>query len=242
MKSRELFVGASRGLSQNKALQVFHSKISKLVQLKGDSLLDIGCGEGSFTEKFSDGFSNVYAIDVQDKYIDIFKKRKINEKKYIIQKMSAENMKFTADFFDTIITFETIEHIQNLESAVKEMYRVLKPGGTLILTCPNRLFPFENHGVVFRGKEIHGRIPLITYFPYLHEKYSLARVFSQKSLNTIFVKAGFSLIMFDYLFPTFEHGGNKLQPVLKFLFPLMRKLEYSPLKIFGTSIVGIFRK
>jgi len=156
--------------------------------------------------------------------------------------MSAEKMVFEDNFFDVIISFETIEHIQNLSLAVKEMYRVLKPNGKLIITCPNRLFPFENHGINLKGKEIHGRIPLITYFPSIHNKYSLARVFTKRSLKKIFEQENFKLVKYDYLMPTFEHGGNKLQPFIRFLFPFMRKLENSPLKIFGSSIVGIFEK
>jgi hypothetical protein len=40
----------------------------------------------------------------------------------------------------------------------------------------------------------------------------------------------------DYAWPTFEHGGNPLQWLIKPTFGLMRKLEQSPVRMFGTSV------
>ena len=62
--------------------------------------------------------------------------------------MSSCKMDFPNEYFDAILTIEAIEHIPNLISAISEFYRVLKKGGELIITCPNRLFPFENHGIM----------------------------------------------------------------------------------------------
>jgi 2-polyprenyl-3-methyl-5-hydroxy-6-metoxy-1,4-benzoquinol methylase len=47
-----------------------------------------------------------------------------------------------ADSFDTVISCETIEHVPDPPRAVRELARVLKPGGTLFLTTPNYLGPY----------------------------------------------------------------------------------------------------
>ena len=46
-------------------------------------------------------------------------------------------MSFKDDSFDVVISCETIEHIPHPKKALEELYRVLRPGGKFILTCPN---------------------------------------------------------------------------------------------------------
>jgi 2-polyprenyl-3-methyl-5-hydroxy-6-metoxy-1,4-benzoquinol methylase len=218
---------------------VITRKLAGLSDLKGERMLDVGCGDGSFTIPVGTRFKEVYGIDVQETYLERFREKTSGEDKFHIQNMSASAMKFSAGFFDTIVTIETIEHIPDLLGAAAEFARVIRPGGELLITCPNRLFPFENHGIRFRGKTF-GRFPLITYIPPLHDRYSLARVFTVRKLKQIFFPLGFQLMKLDYAWPTFEHGGNRFQPLLKPLFGMMRWLEGSPLRMFGTSIVVRF--
>lgn len=231
------FVGAPRGATHRKTISVFVNKISSMSKLCGDHLLDVGCGDGSFTVPLSVNYRKVTGIDVQQDFLNVFKKAVGTADKFEIINMSAEAMDFDSDSFDTIITIETIEHIPDLEKAAAEFYRVLKPGGELIITCPNRLFPFENHGMRIGKKEFHTRIPLLPYFPFLHDRLSLARVFTVGSLDRIFRPKGFKKQKVDYIWPTFEHGGNIFSPLLRPLFGLMRRLERSGVKPFGTSIL-----
>ena len=151
--------------------------------------------------------------------------------------MSASAMTFPDAHFDTIVSIETLEHIPDLAGAAKEMHRVLRPGGELLITVPNRWFPFENHGMRIGSWERHGRIPLLTYLPFLHRRWSLARVFKASDLDALFVPHGMERTATAYAWPTFEHGGNRLQPLLKPLFGAMRALEESPLRMFGTSVI-----
>ena len=53
--------------------------------------------------------------------------------------MEAAKLPFEDDFFDVVVSFETIEHIIDYDKFVLEIKRVLKPGGQLILSTPNRL-------------------------------------------------------------------------------------------------------
>lgn len=240
--SRVPFVGAPRDSGYKRTISVFKNKIQTISNLTGDKLLDVGCGDGSFTLPLSDNFRKVMAIDVQQNFIDSFKKKVGHTDKFEIFNMSAEKMDFENNTFDIIITIETIEHIPDLKKAASEFYRVLKPGGELIITCPNRMFPFENHGMRIGKKEFHTRIPLLTYIPFLHNKYSLARVFTVNSLNKLFLPLGFKKEKVDFIWPTFEHGGNIFTPVLRPLFKVMRLMERSWAKPFGTSILIKYKK
>lgn len=179
---------------------------------------------------------------MQEPWLERFRARVAGDPRYRILNMSASKMTFDDGYFDTLLTVEAIEHISDLAGAAAEFARVLKPGGDLVLTCPNRWFPFENHGIRWRGREIFGRIPLLPYLPPLHDRFSLARVFTVRRLKQVFGAVGLRLAGVDYVWPTFEHGGNPFQPLLKGLYGVMRTGERSPLRMFGTSVLARFVK
>jgi SAM-dependent methyltransferase len=237
-----LFVGATRSEQCGRTIEVFVAGLSRLTELRGHRVLDVGCGDGSFTKAVTAGFAEVHAIDIQTDYLDRFRTAVADAKRFHIQCMSASAMAYPSDHFDVLISLESLEHIPDLAGAVGEFWRVLRPGGDCVITCPNRLFPFENHGIRWRGREIARRIPLLPYLPPLHDRLALARVFTVRSLDRLFRPLGFHRQATGYLWPTFEHGGNRWQPLLRPLFGLMRRLERSPLRMFGSSIAVCYRK
>jgi len=239
---QKLYVGSPRGTKLHKTQDVITRKLRRLGSFSGQRMLDVGCGDGSFTSILGRDFREVCGIDVQEEYLRQFQDSVADDTRFQVANMSASAMTFPDAHFDTIVSIETLEHIPDLAAAVKEMHRVLRPGGELIITVPNRWFPFENHGMRIGSWERHGRIPLLTYVPFLHRRWSLARVFTASDLDSLFVSQGLTRVGIDYAWPTFEHGGNRLQPVLKPLFGMMRALEESPFRMFGTSVIVHFVK
>ncbi len=102
-------------------------------------ILEIGCGRGGFSKYLSaitPIAQQIVAADFSTSALVIagakYQNLKIDWKQEDIM-----NISFQDNFFDTVISCETIEHVTNPNKAVKELYRVLKPGGKLFLTCPN---------------------------------------------------------------------------------------------------------
>jgi SAM-dependent methyltransferase len=222
--------------------EVLSSKLERLIRFEGHRYLDVGCGNGSFTVNLGRRFDQVYGIDVEPGRVRSFK-RKVDgqaDRRALLALMSAERTGFPTGFFDVITAIEVFEHIPDLERAAAELARILKPRGFLGLTCPNRLFPFETHGVRWRGREIWGRFPLLPYLPALHRRFALARVFTVADLDRLLVKHGFVRIGLDYAYPTFERG-NRLGRLMRPFRTVMRLGEESPLKIFGVSIVAAYQ-
>jgi SAM-dependent methyltransferase len=233
---QKLLIGAPRDASLPRTLEVFVGKLRGMGAFSGQRLLDVGCGSGVFTQALGTAFSEVHGIDVQEHYLQQFRAAVKDDPRFVVSNMSASDMSYPDGFFDTIVTIETLEHIPDLPVAARGMVRVLRPGGELLITVPNRWFPFENHGMQI-GSWSCGRVPLLTYLPWLHRRLAPARVFTVRDLDSLFVVEGLRRCATDYLWPTFEHGGNPFQRFLRPTFGLMRRLERSPLRMFGTSVV-----
>ena len=238
-----LYVGAPRDASCCRTVEVITRKLRGLGKfLAGGRLLDVGCGDGAFTRVLASGFREVYGIDVQEPYLARFRESIKGDGRFHVLKMSASEMELPDAFFNTIVTIETLEHVPELPAAATEICRLLQPGGELLITVPNRWFPFENHGIRIGSWQKDGRIPLLPYLPWLHRRWAVARVFTVRDLDSLFVTNGLSRVGVDYAWPTFEHGGNRFQGLLRPLFGLMRKMESSPLRMFGSSVITRYVK
>jgi SAM-dependent methyltransferase len=241
-------IGHTRDDTCSLVINVLKNKISKLTNLNlpAGKMLDVGCGEGAVTRELGKEVGEIFALDILRENLLRFRKALLASdfgfRIHLVQG-SAANLPFKNSAFDRVVTVETIEHLQELEKSFQEMCRVLKEKeGELIISCPNRLFPFENHGVRLLGRVIPGRVPLLPYIPPLHNRFSLARVFTVRRLDKSLSEYRLKRMGLDYVFPTFEHGGNPLQKFLRPLRKFMRYLEASPVKIFGSSIIVVYRK
>lgn len=110
----------------------------------GENLLEIGCGRGFYIKNMSELFpdNEIVGIDLKDDYLKIAKES-IKNKKVKLLKADATKLPFADKSFDKIIASEILEHIDNEVLAIKEMRRVLKDKGTIVITVPNKNFPFN---------------------------------------------------------------------------------------------------
>ncbi len=98
----------------------------------GSKLLDVGCGRGEFLKGFIEYGVLGYAVDQSS-----ISKKYCPEAELRISDIENEGIPFPDNFFDTVYSKSVIEHFHYPERFVKEIYRVLKPGGLVITLCPS---------------------------------------------------------------------------------------------------------
>lgn len=102
---------------------------------KGKNILDVGCGNGEFTQYFFKKYKKVYGIDISETALKL-----ANQKKIITKQVNLENcskLPFDSKFFDTIVCTEVLEHLISFKRVFKLLYEILADDGFLIVTVPN---------------------------------------------------------------------------------------------------------
>jgi len=124
-------------LETEKRLQVVFKQLLKGINLKGKKFLEVGCGLGYFSDMANKMGAKVTAVDVGKKLIERCHKS-IPKAKFFVA--SASNLPFKDESFNVVLCTEVIEHVENQSKVLTEIFRVLKQGGYLVITTPNRMF------------------------------------------------------------------------------------------------------
>lgn len=129
------------------------------------NILDGGCAFGYATRFFAKHSKKVTGIDPNNEFVDIAKKRypELKFKKAGLEKIPCQD-----EEFDCVVINDVLEHVEDEEASLNEIYRVLKKGGSLIITTPHKgLFGFldpDNYFYYFRK-----------YFPKTYNKINIIR-------------------------------------------------------------------
>jgi len=93
------------------------------------NVLDLGCGESPYRFLMNENQAKYYGVDIADA-------EKFDYNKTDITHFDGKHIPFENDFFDTIICTEVLEHVEDYQILVDDIYRVLKQNGEAIITIP----------------------------------------------------------------------------------------------------------
>lgn len=182
LKKRPMFMSIIR--SQEAML---FKKYNKLVKNK---ILDFGCGDGFFAGlAFGKGRINVG--------LDLFENSRIHEaiekKIYKVVKLyNGVTIPYPDNYFNTVISNCVLEHIPNINLSLKEIYKVLKPGGYFITSVMTN--QWENN---LFGTKLFGE----NYLKYMRKTQDHHNLFSDSQWQTHFKNVGFKIQSVDgYLY------------------------------------------
>jgi 2-polyprenyl-3-methyl-5-hydroxy-6-metoxy-1,4-benzoquinol methylase len=107
-------------------------------ELRGKKLLDAGCGTGWLSKRACERGATVTSLDVGAKLLAQVAKKCDSER--VVGDIL--RLPFADGTFDVVVSSEVIEHTVEPRRAVSELARVLRPGGVLVITVPNRVWHF----------------------------------------------------------------------------------------------------
>ena len=201
-------VGTNNGINRDEWIE---SKLSNLQ--KGSTILDAGAGEGKykkFCEHLNYTSQDIAEYDGSGDGTGIQTNVRNYEKLDIVSDIV--DIPVSENYFDNVLCIEVIEHVPDPLEALKEIHRILKKGGNLILTAPfnslTHYAPYHystgfnryyyQHHLENLGFEIEEIIPNGNYFEYLAQEVrrikNVAFEYSSKNLN-IFYKIGIYLVL-----------------------------------------------
>lgn len=214
-------------------------------------VLDAGCGVGEYVAMLGE-LPNVTAMGIEYLGDKIASVNEYNPNRPMIQQGDIENLGLTDDTFDIVLMNEVIEHVPNEARVLRQIRRVLKPDGKLIIFAPNRVFPFETHGVYWRGtkRKVPAYTPLIPYIPVSVGEVFFdywARNYWQHQLRELISGNGFRILNLNYVWQTFENISGHQPQAITVLKPLLRRvssiLEQTPIiRRFGVSQIIVAQK
>ncbi len=170
--------------------------VSALLPAAGGHLVDFGCGNGAQTSLFVPWFETVTGVDVEPEFLAGFNQRIRAEgwTKQVSTTPLVDGVIPLADgCADVVTSFTVLEHVPAEQAALSEMRRVLRPGGRLVISVPNRWWIFETHGADLPLLPWN-RVPLVSWWPKaLHDRWARARIYRQREIIKIVEAAGFTV-------------------------------------------------
>lgn len=101
----------------------------------GDRVLDLGCGDGAFAAALTGAGAVVTAVDVSGEAVRRARRRAPGAQVELVAE--GGELPFAEDAFDLVWCGETLEHVADVAGLLAEVRRVLRWGGTLLVTTPN---------------------------------------------------------------------------------------------------------
>lgn len=155
----EMSVGRNEKIKANPIVD-YEQHVRSVIVLKlldarpGEIILDIGCGNARDILQILSSGAKVVGIDISEGMVSAAKKdlAACGIDQVMLQVGDATTLPFPDRRFDKILCSEVIEHIPDAQKALTEMWRVLKPGGSVVLSTPNPMswYGFERY-IVWQG-------------------------------------------------------------------------------------------
>ena len=221
--------------------------IERYVPLSGKRVLDLGCGVGEYVRAFACRGARVFGSDVAAGRLVEARQRVAATQTGGVQGFlvaAGEALPFRDASLDVIVLNEVIEHVADDRATLREIARVLTPGGTCILYAPNRLYPFETHGIYWRGRYIFGNIPFVNWLPDAARDRLVphARAYRHNDWRRLIAGTSLRLVDQTYVYPGFDNIEARNATLGRLVRDVCYWAEGTPLRRFGLSHLVVLRR
>ena len=221
---------------QDRRLEMIRTAAGELVA--GRVLVD-GCGLGAYLYRLDTAAAQAVGLDIEHE-----RACEAHVKTARVVCAAGEYLPFPANYFDLVLSNEVLEHVQDDRAAIGEIVRALRPGGRLVLFCPNRGYPFETHGVYWRGKYHFGNIPLVNWLPrrWRDRLAPHVRVYTRRDLESLFAGLSVHVVQRQVIFGAYDNIIARWPRLGRLLRAILQFMEKTPLQVFGLSHFWVVEK
>lgn len=212
--------------------------IRRWVDLTG-RILDDGCGLGTYLAAFAPYSNHRFGLEVERNRAV----QAVSTATGVIQGVG-EHLPFADNTFDFVFSNEVIEHVQDDARYAAEMVRVTLPGGRILIFCPNRWYPVEQHGIFWRGQYKFGNIPLVNYLPdfWRNRLAPHVRAYTAASLRRLFHSLPVRLVHHSRIFGGYDNIEARWPAFGRLIKKTLYTAEKTPFSILGISHLLVLEK
>ncbi len=212
--------------------------IEQWVDLNG-RILDNGCGLGTWLNAFAPHSNERFGLEIEHE-----RAVKAGPTANGIVQAAGEHLPFADNSFDFVFSNEVIEHVVDDAKAVAEMVRVVKRNGRILIFCPNRWYPVEQHGIYWRGQYKFGNKPLVNYLPdpLRNRLAPHVRTYTRHGLLRLFADLPVRIIYHGRIFGGYDNIEYRLPCVGKAIKKALYTAEKTPFSILGLSHILVLEK
>jgi SAM-dependent methyltransferase len=179
-------------------------RVGRIAQHLSGTWLDYGCGDGGYAEEILRlGADAVVGVDVEASRVEAARRRNINGATF--KAFDGATIPLADASVDGAFVNEVMEHVADEKVTLAELFRVIRPGGRLIVISPNRWFPFEGHRVRIGRHLTDNPVPVIPWLPErLTRSWTDARNYWPHQLIGLVKASGFAILETGFIWPVFE--------------------------------------
>jgi SAM-dependent methyltransferase len=214
--------------------------IERWTTLKDAHVLIDGIGVGMYASQIRRRFTpHVEGIDVE---LERVQEAQADTPHAVVG--AAEYLPYPSNTFDTLLSHEVIEHVDDDRKTAQEIVRVLKPKGRAVIFVPNRWYPFETHGHYWKGEYHFGNTPLINYLPNsLRNKLAPhVRAYTKRGLHALFDGLPVRFVHHSRVYGGYDNIIARIGAPAKIIRDGLYLLEGTPLDTWGLSHLLVVEK
>jgi SAM-dependent methyltransferase len=220
--------------------------VERYAALEGRRVLDLGCGLGEYVRAFARQGAEALGCDIELPRLREGRERSIagGLERSSFLAAAGESLPFEDQSLDVVVLNEVIEHVADDRTTLREVARVLRPDGRCVIFAPNRLYPFETHGIYLGKRYIFGNIPFVNWLPgpLRNRLVPHARAYRHGDWPQLIDGADLEIVDHTYVYPGFDNIEARSGMLGRAVRAFCYWAEGTPLRRFGLSHLVILRR
>ncbi len=202
-------------------------------------ILDNGCGLGTYLAALAADSDQRFGLEVEWE-----RARSARATATGVVQAVGEALPFADNSFDFILSNEVLEHVTDDRQALMEMARVLRPGGRIIIFCPNRWYPVEQHGIYWRGRYSFGNKLFVNYLPnpIRNRLAPHVRAYTGRGLRRLTAGLPLRRLHHSRIFGGYDNISHRWPRLGRALKSILYRLEKTPFNRLGLSHLLVVEK